>query len=161
MAIFSRNDKGNHPLINVPGLNCDSFKTAALFSRQEEIDRHRCIGHVGRKPFHSHQGIPVECNQREGLPLHRCELFRSDQGQRKVQSAWYLNKSNSSACGPTMTLRTSCTLSIHLPPSTPYLPMPLARSGTSLRSFVLVKRAEFKLHPRSTYLCHLLSDVDF
>ncbi|KAK7689904.1 hypothetical protein QCA50_006543 [Cerrena zonata] len=145
-------------LIDAPGLNRDSMKTTALFARQEEID---VVVFVVSAENHftlsAKEFLWNASNEKAYLfiVVNKYEQIRDKAKCRRlvleqikqlsprtyedaedlvhfVDSASALNKDTQS----------------------------FESLESALRSFVLTKRAKSKLTPASTYLTHLLSDVD-
>jgi mitofusin len=148
-------------LIDAPGLNRDSFQTTALFARQEEID------------------VVVFVVSAENHFTLSAKDFLSIASREKAYLFIVVNKfdqiKNKDKCRRLVleqieqlsprTYQDAADL-VHFVDSASALQPFTANPAfddleSSLRSFVLVKRSKSKLHPVSTYLSHLLSDVDF
>ncbi|KAK0503835.1 transmembrane GTPase fzo1 [Armillaria luteobubalina] len=147
-------------LIDAPGLNRDSLKTTALFARQEEID------------------VVVFVVSAENHFTLSAKEFLWNASNEKAYLFIVVNKydqiKNKEKCRR-MVLDQIKQLSprtyedaedlVHFVDSAAAL-QPFTASPSfddlesSLRSFVLVKRSKSKLHPASTYLINLLSDID-
>ena len=146
-------------LIDAPGLNRDSFKTTALFARQEEIDVVVFVvsaeNHftLSAKEFLSTASkekayIFIVVNRFDQIKdKERCKRVVLDQikelSPRTHEDAEEL---------------------VHFVDSSSALHSPAINGSfnkleSDLRSFVLVKRSKSKLAPVTTYLDHLLADV--
>jgi mitofusin len=147
-------------LIDAPGLNRDSLKTTALFTRQEEIDVVVFVvsaeNHftLSSKEFlwnasNEKAYVFIVVNKFEQIKnKEKCRRLVLDQvkqlSPRTYEDAQDLVHFVDSAAA----LR-------------PYTANPAFDDlESSLRSFVLVKRSKSKLQPASTYLSNLLTDVD-
>lgn len=147
-------------LIDAPGLNRDSLKTTALFARQEEID------------------VVVFVVSAENHFTLSAKEFLSNASNEKAYLFIVVNKfdqiKNKDKCRR-LVLEQIKQLSprtyedaedlVHFVDSASALQPFTANPAfddleSSLRSFVLVKRSKSKLQPTSTYLLHLLSDID-
>ncbi|KAG2101505.1 hypothetical protein BD769DRAFT_1654885 [Suillus cothurnatus] len=147
-------------LIDAPGLNRDSLKTTALFSRQEEID------------------VVVFVVSAENHFTLSSKEFLWNASNEKAYLFIVVNKfeqiKNKEKC-KRLVLEQIKQLSprtyedaedlVHFVDSAaalrPYTANPAFDDlESSLRSFVLVKRSKSKLQPVMTYLSNLLSDVD-
>ncbi|KAF8515272.1 transmembrane GTPase fzo1 [Gautieria morchelliformis] len=147
-------------LIDAPGLNRDSFKTTALFARQEEID---VVVFVVSAENHftlsAKEFLWNASNEKAYLfiVVNRFDQIRDKEKCKRLVLEQIKQLSP-------RTYEDAETLVHFVDSSSSQQPTSAnATFGdleTSLRSFVLVKRAKSKLHPASTYLCHLLSDVD-
>ena len=148
-------------LIDAPGLNRDSLKTTAVFTRQEEIDVIVFVvsaeNHftLSAKEFllnasHEKAYIFIVVNKFEQIKnKEKCRRLVLDQikelSPRTHEDAQDLVHFVDSAAA----LR-------------PYTANPAFDDLEScLRSFVLTKRTKSKLQPASTFLSKLLADVDF
>ncbi|KAL4249819.1 Mitofusin family protein [Abortiporus biennis] len=145
-------------LIDAPGLNRDSMKTTALFARQEEID---VVVFVVSAENHftlsAKEFLWNASNEKAYLfiVVNKYEHIR-DKAKCKRLVLEQIKQLSPRTYEDAEDL-------VHFVDSSVAL-----QSGSSsfdnlessLRSFVLVKRAKSKLHPASTYLTHLLSDVD-
>lgn len=145
-------------LIDAPGLNRDSIKTTALFARQEEID---VVVFVVSAENHftlsAKEFLWNASNEKAYLfiVVNKFEHIRDKAKCRRLVLEQIKQLSP-------RTYEDSADL-VHFVDSSSAL-----QAGSSsfenlesaLRSFVLVKRAKSKLHPASTYLTHILSDVD-
>ncbi|KAF5382507.1 hypothetical protein D9615_003063 [Tricholomella constricta] len=147
-------------LIDAPGLNRDSLKTTALFARQEEID------------------VVVFVVSAENHFTLSAKEFLWNASNEKAYLFIVVNKydqiKNKDKCRR-LVLEQIKQLSprtyedaqdlVHFVDSAtalqPYTANPAFDDlESSLRSFVLVKRSKSKLHPVSTYLSNLLSDIE-
>lgn len=147
-------------LIDAPGLNIDSLKTTAVFARQEEID------------------VVVFVVSAENHFTLSSKEFLWNASNEKAYLFIVVNKfdgiKNKDKCKK-MVLEQIKQLSprtyddaedlVHFVDSAaalqPYTANPAFDDlESSLRSFVLVKRSKSKLHPASTYLSNLLSDIE-
>ncbi|KAG2130645.1 uncharacterized protein EDB93DRAFT_1331993 [Suillus bovinus] len=147
-------------LIDAPGLNRDSLKTTALFTRQEEID------------------VIVFVVSAENHFTLSSKEFLSNASNEKAYLFIVVNKfehiKNKEKC-KRLVLEQIKQLSprtyedaedlVHFVDSAaalrPYTANPAFDDlESSLRSFVLVKRSKSKLQPVATYLSNLLSDID-
>lgn len=147
-------------LIDAPGLNRDSLKTTALFARQEEID------------------VVVFVVSAENHFTLSAKEFLQNASNEKAYLFIVVNKydqiKNKEKCRRSVLEQIK-----HLSPRTyedakdlvhfvdsaaalqPYTANPTFDDlESSLRSFVLIKRSKSKLQPVSTYLSHLLSDIE-
>lgn len=146
-------------LIDAPGLNRDSLKTTALFARQEEID------------------VVVFVVSAENHFTLSAKEFLWNASNEKAYLFIVVNKydqiKNKEKCRR-LVLEQIKQLSprtfedaedlVHFVDSAAALQPFTANPAfddleSSLRSFVLVKRSKSKLHPVSTYLSNLLSDI--
>lgn len=147
-------------LIDAPGLNRDSLKTTALFARQEEIDvvvfvvsaenhftlsaREFLFNASNEKAY-----IFVVVNKYEQIrDKAKCRRLVLEQ-IKQLSPRTYDNAEEL----------------VHFVDSASVMGsdkenMPFENLESALRSFVITKRSKSKLHPASTYLSHLLSDVD-
>ncbi|KAH0832136.1 hypothetical protein J3R83DRAFT_13045 [Lanmaoa asiatica] len=147
-------------LIDAPGLNRDSLKTTAVFTRQEEIDVIVFVvsaeNHftLSAKEFlwnasNEKAYIFIVVNKFDQIKnKEKCKRLVLDQikefSPRTHENAQDLVHFVDSAAA----LR-------------PYTANPAFDDlESSLRSFVLVKRSQSKFHPVSTYLSKLLTDID-
>ncbi|KAJ7600288.1 transmembrane GTPase fzo1 [Mycena floridula] len=147
-------------LIDAPGLNRDSLKTTAVFARQEEID------------------VVVFVVSAENHFTLSAKEFLWNASNEKAYLFIVVNKydqiKNKDKCRR-LVLEQIKQLSprtyedaedlVHFVDSASALQPFTANPAfddleSSLRSFVLVKRSKSKLQPVSTYLLHLLADVD-
>lgn len=147
-------------LIDAPGLNRDSMKTTALFARQEEID---VVVFVVSAENHftlsAKEFLWNASNEKAYLfiVVNKFEHIRDKAKCRRLvleQIKQLSPRTFEDAADLVHFVDSSAALQQE--GSTPTF----ETLESALRSFVLVKRAKSKLHPASTYLTHLLSDVD-
>lgn len=147
-------------LIDAPGLNRDSLKTTALFTRQEEID---VVVFVVSAENHftlsAKEFLQNASNEKAYIfiVVNKYDQIRDKNKCRR------LILEQVKALSP-RTFDDAADL-VHFVDSSSVLGSqgPNASFDTlesALRSFVLVKRSKSKLHPASTYLSHVLSDTD-
>ncbi|KAF8589076.1 hypothetical protein K439DRAFT_462900 [Ramaria rubella] len=147
-------------LIDAPGLNRDSLKTTALFARQEEID---IVVFVVSAENHftlsAKEFLRNASNEKAYLfiVVNRFDQIRDKEKCKRLVLEQIKQLSPRTYDNAKDLIHFVDSSSSQLPASTNATFDDLE---SSLRSFVLVKRAKSKLHPASTYLCHLLSDVD-
>lgn len=173
------NDVVDISLIDAPGLNRDSIKTTAVFARQSEIDVVVFVvsaeNHftLSAKEFlwnasHEKAYLFIVVNRFDQIrDKERCKRAVLEQIRQLsphtyqdaedlvhfVDSSSALARSLSKTGAPTAT-----TVTVDSPSSSSEAAF--SKLESDLRSFVLVKRAKSKLLPASTYLSHILSDVD-
>lgn len=145
-------------LIDAPGLNRDSVKTTAVFARQEEID---VVVFVVSAENHftlsAKEFLFTASNEKAYLFI---VVNKYDQIRDKAKCRRLILDQIKQLSPRTYDDAEDL---VHFVDSAAAL-----RTGTesfdnleaSLRSFVLVKRSKSKLTPATTYLAHLLSDVD-
>ena len=147
-------------LIDAPGLNRDSLKTTAVFARQEEID---VVVFVVSAENHftlsSKEFLWNASNEKAYLfiVVNKFEQIKNKEKCKKLVLEQIKQLSP-------RTFEDAADL-VHFVDSAaalqPYTANPAFDDlESSLRSFVLVKRSKSKLHPASTYLSNLLSDID-
>ncbi|KAF8527015.1 hypothetical protein BU17DRAFT_82549 [Hysterangium stoloniferum] len=147
-------------LIDAPGLNRDSLKTTALFARQEEID---VVVFVVSAENHftlsAKEFLWTASNEKAYLfiVVNRFDQIRDKDKCRRLVLEQIKQLSPRTYDDAEDLVHFVDSSSSQLPTS---FNEPFNNLESSLRSFVLVKRAKSKLHPASTYLCHLLSDID-
>lgn len=147
-------------LIDAPGLNRDSFKTTALFARQEEID---VVVFVVSAENHftlsAKEFLWNASNEKAYLfiVVNRFDQIRDKERCKRLVLEQIKQLSPRTYDDAEDLVHFVDSSSSQLPNS---VNATFDDLETSLRSFVLVKRAKSKLHPASTYLCHLLSDID-
>jgi len=143
-------------LIDAPGLNRDSLKTTALFSRQEEID------------------VVVFVVSAENHLTESARSFLKNASNEKAYLFIVVNKfdqiKNKEKCRRTVleqirqlsprTYEDADDLVHFVDSLVGKDDPPFEDLEASLRSFVLGKRAKSKLNPASTYLSNLLSDIE-
>lgn len=143
-------------LIDAPGLNRDSIKTTALFTRQEEIDVIVCVVSAENHLTESTRSFLKTASNEKAYIFIVVNKFDQIKNKEKCRR---------------MVLEQIRELSPHTYKDANDLvhfvdslmgkdDPPFEDLETSLRSFVLVKRAKSKLNPASTYLSNLLSDIE-
>jgi len=147
-------------LIDAPGLNRDSLKTTALFTRQEEID---VVVFVVSAENHftlsSKEFLWNASNEKAYLfiVVNKFEQIKNKEKCRRLvleQIKQLSPRTYEDAEDLVHFVDSSAALR-------PYTANPAFDDlESSLRSFVLVKRSKSKLQPVSTYLSNLLSDID-
>jgi mitofusin 2 len=147
-------------LIDAPGLNRDSFKTTALFARQEEIDV--VVFVVSAENHFTLSAKEFLWNASNEKAYLFIVVNRFDQIRDKERCKRLVLEQIKQLSPRTYDDAENL---VHFVDSSSSQHSTSANATfndleTSLRSFVLVKRAKSKLHPASTYLHHLLSDVD-
>jgi mitofusin len=147
-------------LIDAPGLNRDSLKTTALFTRQEEID---VVVFVVSAENHftlsSKEFLWNASNEKAYLfvVVNKFEQIKNKEKCKRLVLE-QIKQLSPRTYGDAEDL-------VHFVDSAaalrPYTANPAFDDlESSLRSFVLVKRSKSKLQPVSTYLSNLLSDID-
>ena len=145
-------------LIDAPGLNRDSMKTTAVFARQEEID---VVVFVVSAENHftlsAKEFLWNASNEKAYLfiVVNKYEQIRDKAKCRRLVLEQIKQLSP-------RTYEDAEDL-VHFVDSASALDKDTQSFGSlesALRNFVLTKRAKSKLTPASTYLTHLLSDVD-
>ena len=146
-------------LIDAPGLNRDSLKTTAVFARQEEID---VIVFVVSAENHftlsAREFLQTASNEKAYIfiVVNKYDQIRDkDKCRRSVfeQIRQFSPQTYEDAEDLVHFVDSASALQ-------PYTANPAFDDlEQSLRSFILVKRSKSKLHPVSTYLCKLLSDI--
>lgn len=148
-------------LIDAPGLNRDSLKTTAVFARQEEID---VVVFVVSAENHFTQSakefLQNASNEKAYIfiVVNKYDQIRNKDKCRRL----VLEQVEQISPGTYSDARDL----VHFVDSASALQPFTANPAfddleQSLRSFVLVKRSKSKLHPVSTYLSNLLSDIQF
>ncbi|KZS93811.1 hypothetical protein SISNIDRAFT_454256 [Sistotremastrum niveocremeum HHB9708] len=148
-------------LIDAPGLNRDSLKTTALFARQEEID---VVVFVVSAENHftlsAKEFLWNASNEKAYLfiVVNRFDQIR-DKEKCKRLVLEQIKQMSPRTWDDAKDLVHFVDSSVVQNPgsSTPSF----ENLEAALRSFVLVKRSKSKLNPATTYLNHLLSDIDF
>ncbi len=148
-------------LIDAPGLNRDSLKTTAVFARQEEID---VVVFVVSAENHFTQSakefLQTASNEKAYIfiVVNKYDQIRNkDKCQRLV-----LEQIEQISPGTYSDARDLVHFVDSASALRPFTANPAFDDlEQSLRSFVLVKRSKSKLHPVSTYLSNLLSDIQF
>lgn len=147
-------------LIDAPGLNRDSLKTTALFARQEEID---VVVFVVSAENHftlsAKEFLWNASNEKAYLfiVVNRFDQIR-DKAKCKRLILEQIKQLSPRTFDDNEDLVHFVDSSAAQSPASSVAPFDNLEN--CLRSFVLVKRAKSKLHPVSTYLSNLLSDVD-
>ncbi|EGN98163.1 hypothetical protein SERLA73DRAFT_91399 [Serpula lacrymans var. lacrymans S7.3] len=147
-------------LIDAPGLNRDSLKTTALFTRQEEID---VIVFVVSAENHftlsSKEFLWNASNEKAYLfiVVNKYEQIKNKEKCKRLvleQIKQLSPRTYEDANDLVHFVDSAAALR-------PYTANPAFDDlESSLRSFILVKRSKSKLQPASTYLSNLLSDVE-
>ncbi|PPR04081.1 hypothetical protein CVT24_010654 [Panaeolus cyanescens] len=147
-------------LIDAPGLNRDSLKTTAVFSRQEEIDVVVFVVSAENHFTLSARDFLTTASREKAylfIVVNKYDQIRNKEKCRKM----VLEQIKELSPG---TYDDAEDL-VHFVDSASAL-QPFAANPAfddleqSLRSFVLVKRSKSKLHPVSTFLSNLLSDIE-
>ena len=160
-ATLLRNGVVDIALIDAPGLNMDSLQTTAVFARQEQID---VVVFVVSAENHftlsAKEFLWNAANEKAYLfiVVNRFDNIKDKEKCRaqvlrqiaKLSPATYQDASD-------LVHFVSCQ-SIIDDPETPHL-LDFERLESSLRTFVLEKRARSKLAPVKTYLTNVLDDV--
>ncbi|GJJ15497.1 hypothetical protein Clacol_009775 [Clathrus columnatus] len=147
-------------LIDAPGLNRDSLKTTALFARQEEID---VVVFVVSAENHftlsAKEFLWNASNEKAYLfiVVNRYDQIRDKAKCKRLILEQIKQLSPRTYDDAEDLVHFVDSSASQLPTSSS---VPFDNLENCLRSFVLVKRAKSKLHPVSTYLSNLLSDVD-
>ncbi|KAG6900643.1 hypothetical protein C0993_006747 [Termitomyces sp. T159_Od127] len=146
-------------LIDAPGLNRDSLKTTAVFARQEEID---VVVFVVSAENHftlsAKEFLWNASNEKAYLfiVVNKYEQIKNKEKCRRLvleQIKQLSPRTYEDAQDLVHFVDSAAALQ-------PYAANPAFDDlESSLRSFVLVKRSKSKLQPVSTYLSHLLSDI--
>lgn len=145
-------------VIDAPGLNRDSLKTTAVFARQEEID---VVVFVVSAENHftlsAKEFLQTASNEKAFLFI---VVNKYDQIKNKEKCRRRVLEQIRELSPRTYEDAQDL---VHFVDSASAL-QPIANPAfddleQSLRLFVLVKRSKSKLHPVSTYLCNLLSDI--
>lgn len=147
-------------LIDAPGLNRDSLKTTALFARQEEID---VVVFVVSAENHftlsAKEFLWNASNEKAYLFIivNRFDQIRDKEKCKRLVLEQIKQLSPHTYDDAADLVHFVDSSSVQSPESSH---ADFDKLESSLRSFVLVKRAKSKLHPASTYLGHLLADID-
>ncbi|KAL0960906.1 hypothetical protein HGRIS_005915 [Hohenbuehelia grisea] len=146
-------------LIDAPGLNRDSLKTTALFARQEEIDVVVFVVSAENHFTLSSKEFLWSASNEKAYVFIVVNKYDQIKNKEKCQR---LVLDQIKQLSP-RTYEDADDL-VHFVDSAaalkPYANPAFDDLETALRSFVLVKRSKSKLHPVSTYLHNLLSDVE-
>ncbi|KAF9533172.1 transmembrane GTPase fzo1 [Crepidotus variabilis] len=146
-------------LIDAPGLNRDSLKTTAVFARQEEID---VVVFVVSSENHFTQSakefLQTASNEKAYIFIvaNKYDQIRNKEKCRRnilEQIQQFSPRTYEDAEDLVHFVDSASALQPTANPAFDDLEQ-------SLRSFVLVKRSKSKLHPVSTYLSNLLSDIE-
>ncbi|KAF8558274.1 hypothetical protein OG21DRAFT_1504324 [Imleria badia] len=148
-------------LIDAPGLNRDSLKTTAVFTRQEEID---VIVFVVSAENHftlsAKEFLLNASNEKAYLfvVVNKFEQIKNKEKCKRLvleQIEEFSPRTHEDAQDLVHFVDSAAALR-------PYTANPAFDDlESSLRSFVLIKRSKSKLQPASTYLSKLLTDIDF
>lgn len=147
-------------LIDAPGLNRDSIKTTAVFARQEEID---VVVFVVSAENHftlsAKEFLQTASNEKAYLFI---VVNKYDQIKNKAKCRRLVLEQIKQLSPRTYEDAKDL---VHFVDSAtalqPYTANPAFDDlESALRSFVLIKRSKSKLNPVSTYLSHLLSDIE-
>lgn len=147
-------------LIDAPGLNRDSLKTTALFARQEEIDVVVFVVSAENHFTLSAKEFLINASSEKAYLFIVVNKYAQIKNKEKCRR---LVLDQIKQLSP-RTYEDAEDL-VHFVDSAaalqPYTANPAFDDlESSLRSFVLVKRSKSKLHPVSTYLSNLLSDIE-
>ena len=147
-------------LIDAPGLNRDSLKTTAVFTRQEEIDVIVFVVSAENHFTLSAKEFLSNASNEKAYLFIVVNKFEQIKNKEKCKRLVLEQIKEFSPCthGDAQDL-------VHFVDSAaalrPYTANPTFDDlESSLRSFVLIKRTKSKLQPASTYLSKLLSDID-
>ncbi|KAJ3997937.1 transmembrane GTPase fzo1 [Lentinula boryana] len=147
-------------LIDAPGLNRDSLKTTALFARQEEIDVVVFVVSAENHFTLSAREFLVNASKEKAylfIVVNKFEQIKNKEKCRRLvldQIKQLSPRTYENADDLVHFVDSAAALQ-------PYTANPTFDDlESSLRSFVLVKRSKSKLHPVSTYLNNLLTDVE-
>ena len=148
-------------VIDAPGLNRDSIKTTAVYARQEEIDVVVFVVSAENHFTLSAKEFLANASKEKAYLFIVVNKFDQIKNKDKCRR---LVLEQIKALSPA-TFENAADL-VHFVDSASALQPFTANPAfddleSSLRSFVLVKRSKSKLHPVSTYLSNLLSDIDF
>ena len=143
-------------LIDAPGLNRDSFKTTALFSRQEEIDIVVFVVSAENHLTESAQSFLRNASNEKAYLFIVVNKFDQIKNKEKCRSMVLdqIREFSPRTYDDAKDL-------VHFVDSLVGKDDPLFEDlEASLRSFILGKRAKSKLNPATTYLSNLLSDIE-
>jgi mitofusin 2 len=143
-------------LIDAPGLNRDSFKTTALFSRQEEIDIVVFVVSAENHLTESARSFLRNASNEKAylfIVVNKFDQIKDKEKCRRLVLDQIREVSPRSYDDAKDLVHFVDSLVSKDDPSFEDL-------EASLRSFVLGKRAKSKLNPASTYLSNLLSDIE-
>ena len=143
-------------LIDAPGLNRDSLKTTAVFSRQEEIDIVVFVVSAENHLTESAQSFLRNASNEKAYVFVVVNKFNQIKNKEKCRDGVLKQISELSP----RTYDNANEL-VHFVDSLMREDDPSFEDlEASLRTFVLGKRAKSKLNPASTYLSNLLSDIE-
>ncbi|KAG6377190.1 hypothetical protein JVT61DRAFT_1242 [Boletus reticuloceps] len=147
-------------LIDAPGLNRDSLKTTAIFTRQEEIDVIVFVVSAENHFTLSAKEFLLNASNEKAylfIVVNKFEQIKNREKCKRLvleQIKEFSPRTHEDAQDLVHFVDSAAALR-------PYTANPAFDDlESSLRSFVLIKRAKSKLQPASTYLSKLLSDVD-
>ncbi|KAF8442801.1 hypothetical protein L210DRAFT_3396526 [Boletus edulis BED1] len=147
-------------LIDAPGLNRDSLKTTAIFTRQEEIDVIVFVVSAENHFTLSAKEFLLNASNEKAylfIVVNKFEQIKNREKCKRLvleQIKEFSPRTHDDAQDLVHFVDSAAALR-------PYTANPAFDDlESSLRSFVLIKRAKSKLQPASTYLSKLLSDVD-
>jgi mitofusin 2 len=161
-ATLLRNGVVDIALIDAPGLNMDSIQTTAVFARQEQID---VVVFVVSAENHftlsAKEFLWNAANEKAYLFIivNRFDNIRDKERCRAQVLRQIAKLSPATYQDATDLVHFVSCHSIVDDPMSPQL-LDFERLESSLRSFVLEKRARSKLAPIKTYLTHVLEDVN-
>lgn len=145
-------------LIDAPGLNRDSVKTTAVFARQEEID---VVVFVVSAENHftlsAQEFLFTASNEKAYLFI---VVNKYDQIRDKAKCRRLILDQIKRLSPRTHDEAEDLVHFVDSAAAFQKTTAPFGDLESALRSFVLAKRAKSKLTPATTYLTHLLSDVD-
>ena len=143
-------------LIDAPGLNRDSVRTTALFARQEEIDVIVFVVSAENHLTESARNFLKTASNEKAYIFVVVNKFDQIKNKEKCRRMVLEQIKELSPC----TYEDASHLVHFVDSLIGKDESSFEDLEASLRSFVLVKRAKSKLNPASTYLCHLLSDIE-
>lgn len=143
-------------LIDAPGLNRDSIKTTAVFSRQEEIDIVVFVVSAENHLTESAQSFLRNASNEKAYLFFVVNKFDQIKNKEKCRSMVLDQIRESSP----RTYDDANDLVHFVDSLVGKDDPPFEELEASLRSFVLGKRAKSKLNPAATYLSNLLSDIE-
>ena len=157
---FLNNGIADISLIDAPGLNTDSVKTTALFSRQEEIDVVVFVVSAENHFTLSAKEFLQNASREKAYVFIVVNKFEGIRNKEKCRRAVLEQVKELSP----LTYENAADL-VHFVESSRVLDTQPTNTAfntleSSLRSFVLQKRSKSKLHPAANYLANLLSDVN-
>lgn len=147
-------------LIDAPGLNVDSLKTTAIFTRQEEIDVIVFVVSAENHFTLSSKDFLVDASNEKAYIFIVVNKFEQIKNKEKCKRL-VLDQIKEFSPGTHEDAQDLVHFVDSVAALRPYTANPAFDDlESSLRSFVLTKRAKSKLQPASTYLSKLLNDVD-